>query len=77
MRILREEGIVAKKIREVEEFLREKGISISFRGDGLLIDVADETFVIREGESGDLLASFPAEFDGTRIQTIDDYIYGV
>ena len=74
MKVLKEDCGIAKKIRKLEEFLRKENISISYRNDGLLINVNGEMFVIRDGAAGDLEQSIPCDFDGTRIQTIDDYI---
>ncbi len=74
MKVLKEDCKVAQRIREVEQYLREKGISISFRYDGMLIDVDGETFVMIDGETKDNQLDFPSQVEPTKIQTIDNYI---
>jgi len=89
MKVLTEDCVVAKRIREVEQILRDKGISISYRSDGLLITLQpwskeqqtsgrkeQQTFVILDGESGEILSEFPTEYDPTNIQKIENYISG-
>lgn len=76
MKVLIENCKISKKIRKVEEFLIKNGIEISWRGDGILLDVDGHSFVIREGEGGNIIPSFPSMFDGTRIQPIEYYING-
>lgn len=81
MRVLSEKGSIAQKIREVEEILRDKGISLSHRCDGFIITVATEDgkevdCVIRDGESGEVQDIFPTQFDPSRIQRLEDYING-
>ncbi len=76
MKVLREESKTAKKIREIEQYFRDKNVSICSRGDGLLITVDGLTFVIVDGESRDIQQSFPSFAEPTRIQTIADYIDG-
>ncbi|KKL20327.1 hypothetical protein LCGC14_2456610 [marine sediment metagenome] len=74
MRVLKENSKAAEKIREVEQFLREKGISISHRSDGLIVSVDDKDYVILDGESRDINKDFPTCVEPSRIQTIEDYI---
>ena len=76
MKVLKEESKIAQKIREIEQLLRDKNVSICSRGDGLLITVDGLTFVIVDGESKDIQQSFPSYAEPTRIQTISDYIDG-
>ena len=82
MLVLNEKCGVAKQIREVEEILREKGIFISFRHDGLLItakkeDGTEEDYVIIDPESPREISSvFPTEIEPTRIQRLSNYISG-
>lgn len=76
MKVLKEDCKVGQKIREAEQYLREKGISICHRCDGMLIEIDGETFVIVSGETGVLERSFPSWAEPTKMQTIDDYING-
>lgn len=76
MKVLKEESKTAKKIREVEQYLRDENVSICSRGDGLLITVDGLTFVIIDAESKDIQQSFPTYAEPSRIQTIADYIDG-
>ena len=76
MKVLKEDCPVAKRIREIEDFLRAEDVQITHRADGLLIIYKDKTFVLRDGESGDLERTFPSEVDGTKIQTIENYLSG-
>ena len=78
MIVLKEDSKVAQKIRKVEQILREEGVSISFRYDGILIylEGVEQPFVIRDAESRDLEVSFPSEAEPTKIQRIEDYISG-
>ena len=81
MKILNEECLIATRIREVEQFLRDKRVSISYRLDGLLFTVAipndkEQSFVIREGESNYLIGEFPTQVDGSKIQTLEHYLCG-
>lgn len=81
MLVLNEQGTVAQTIREVEQILRDKGISISHRGDGLLITVSRDdgkevTCVILDAESKDIQQVFPTEVEPTFIQRIENYISG-
>ena len=76
MKVVKEESKTAQKFRKLEEYLRRHNIEVTFRSDGLLIDMDGETFVIREGESSALEHTIPAFADGTRLQLIKHYIYG-
>ena len=76
MKVLTNDCKVAKRIREVEDILRDKGISISFRSDGLLIDVDDKTYIIVDDNTRDILPMFPTDVEPTNIQTIENYING-
>ena len=76
MLVLKKDCVVAKRIREAEEYLREKGIEITHRVDGLLISVDEKTFVILDGESRNIERSFPTFAEPTQIQSIEHYITG-
>jgi len=76
MKVLKEESKIVQKIRNLEDFLRDNNIEITFRHDGLLLTVDGEEIVIREGESADLEQVLPSFFDGTRFQLLKHYIYG-
>lgn len=79
MKVLKETCEIAKKIREVEEYLMEQGISIAPGQGGLLIYVTikdkEHTFVIRE-EGGEVSQVFPNDVAPTHIQTLNDFRYG-
>lgn len=76
MRVFKEDGKLAKKIRRIEDFLSKENVEISFRGDGLLFTVDGKTVVLIDGETSNLEQTFPPFCDGTKIQTIEDYING-
>ena len=75
MLVVDEKCKFAKRIRDIEAILREKGISITHRCDGLLITVDEETFVIRDEET--IVSDFPTDFEPTRIQLQWTGIIGV
>ncbi|MCD6434962.1 MAG: hypothetical protein J7L15_01020 [Clostridiales bacterium] len=76
MKVIKEESKVTQKFRKLEEYLRRHNIEITFRYDGLLIDMEGRTFVIREPEGSALEHTIPAFSDGTRLQLIDHFIHG-
>ena len=81
MKVLTEECNTAKKIRALEQYLRDNGIEITFRGDGLMISLTDEqselmTFMLVNTESKEPEQTLPCFTDDNRIQWLQDYITG-
>jgi len=74
--VFKEEAKTAKTIRELEEYMRERGIFITYRADGLLISVNEDDCVLLESETGRILPDFPSSFEGTRVQLVENYIKG-
>jgi len=78
--VLKESSDIAKKIRKVEDFLREEGVEISYRPEGIIYRVEIEgvmpaSFVILD-ESHVVEQTTPSFAEPTRIQPIDHYIKG-
>lgn len=71
----KETSETAKQVREVEQYLRDKNISIYSRGDGLIIAVNGCPIVVI-GDTSEIQQTFPSDFDGTRLQYVDHYIEG-
>ena len=72
--LLKEDTIIAKKIRAMEEFLRKNDIKITFRCDGLMVDVGNESYILVDSEA--LLTpelELPSCVDN-RIRTVENYI---
>ncbi len=76
MKILKRGSKTEEKIREIEAYLMEQGISISPGQGGLLISLTikdkEHTFVILQ-EDKEVSQVFPNDVDPTYIQTIDDF----
>lgn len=86
--VMKETSKVAKKIRKVEDFLREQGVKISYRPEGIIYLVEEEEidkegnkkivespFVLL-GESWVMEVEAPSFAEPTRIQPLEHYIKG-
>lgn len=76
---LKETSETAKKIRRVEDFLREQGIEITYRPEGIIyrvdIEGKSSSFVILDDQRV-VEQTTPSFAEPTRIQPIDNYIKG-
>ena len=70
MKILKDDSILEKRLQEVEDFMREKGISLSIISDTIIVNFKgqDKEFVIMDAElENDNITDFPRQFDCERL----------
>lgn len=68
MRMLKEDAVIAQKVRQVEALMSELGVKVTNDfGDGICVYVDDKPYEIRDSETGQCSTEFPRWCDSERL----------
>lgn len=76
MLVLKKDSASALKIERIMSWLSAEGVEISSRYDGMIITIGDQSFVMKDDATKELVQSFPPYGEPNVIQTLEDHING-